>query len=93
LPLLIEFGHVKWAGLGVQVLPDHIAAQWGNPGRDRARRASELARAKAGPCARCRSISSATRAGFDVITRVQDQLFAQLVDLVDVLDASSPATR
>ena len=29
VPQLIQYGRVKWAGLGVQVMPDHIAAQWG----------------------------------------------------------------
>jgi S1-C subfamily serine protease len=60
VPQLIQFGHVKWAGLGVQVLPDHIAAQWGIIGvivRD----VLPTRRLRRPACTRCRSISSATR--------------------------------
>jgi S1-C subfamily serine protease len=92
VPQLIEFGHVKWAGLGVQVLPDHIAAQWGILGVIVRDVLPSSPAAKAG--LRSMQVDQlGNPRGFDVITRVQDQPVAQLVDLVDVLDDFQPGDK
>ena len=92
VPQLIQYGHVKWAGLGVQVLPDHIAAQWGILGVIVRDVLPDSPAARAG----MRSIQVdqlGNARGFDVITRVQGQPVARLADLVDVLDDYEPGDK
>ena len=92
VPQLIQFGHVKWAGLGVQVLPDHIAAQWGILGVIVRDVLPDSAGAKAG--LRSMQVDQlGNPRGFDVITRVQDQNVTKLADLVDVLDDYQPGDK
>jgi S1-C subfamily serine protease len=92
VPQLIQFGHVKWAGLGVQVLPDHIATQWGIIGVIVRDVLPSSPAAKAG--LRSMQVDQlGNPRGFDVITRVQDQPVVQLVDLVDVLDDFEPGDK
>jgi len=92
VPQLIEYGHVKWAGLGVQVMPDHIAARWGALG--------VIVRAvpEGSPAARAGLRSMRTDAlgnvtGFDVITNVEGRPVFLLVDLIDVLDDYEPGDK
>ena len=92
VPQLIRFGRVKWAGLGVAVLPDHIAAQWGILGVIVRDVFPDSPAAKAG----MRSMQVDQRGiprGFDVITRVDDHPVSQLVDLIDVLDDFEPGDK
>ena len=92
VPQLIQFGHVKWAGLGVQVLPDHIAAQWGILGVIVRDVFPNSPAAKAGMRAMQVDRLGNPR-GFDVITRVQDQPVTSLVDLVGVLEHYEPGNK
>jgi S1-C subfamily serine protease len=92
VPQLIQFGHVKWAGLGVQVLPDHIAAQWGILGVIVRDVLPDSAAAKAGLHS-MRVDQLGNPRGFDVITRVQGQTVVRLADLVDVLDDYQPGDK
>ncbi|MEM7409236.1 MAG: trypsin-like peptidase domain-containing protein [Myxococcota bacterium] len=89
VPELIEHGRVKWAGLGVRVMPDHIAAQWGVIGvvvRD-------VLPGSAAEDAGMRSID-VDRLGnvraLDVITHVAGRPVVRVVDLIDVLDDFEP---
>ena len=92
MPQLIQYGRVKWAGLGVQVLPDHIAAQWGILGVIVRDVLPDSPAAKAGM--RSLQVDRLGNArGFDVITRVQGQPVTRLVDLVDVLDDYEPGDK
>ncbi len=92
VPQLIEFGRVKWAGLGVQVLPDHIAAQWGILGVIVRDVQPDSAGAKAGLHS-MRVDRLGNPRGFDVITRVQGKNVTRLADLVDVLDDFEPGDK
>jgi S1-C subfamily serine protease len=92
VPQLIQYGHVKWAGLGVQVLPDHIAARWGIYGVIVREVLPGSPAAKAG----MRSLQVdrlGNPQGFDVITRVQGQPVLSLLDLVDVLEHYEPGAK
>ena len=92
VPQLIQYGRVKWAGLGVEVLPDHIAARWGILGVIVNRVQPDSAAAKAG----MRSIQVdrlGNALGFDVITRVQGQPVTSLIDLVGVLEHYEPGAK
>jgi len=92
VPQLIRYGHVKWAGLGVQVLPDHIAAQWGILGVIVREVLPGSPAAKAG----MRSLQIdrlGNLRGFDVITRVEGQPVTSLVDLVGVLEHYDPGAK
>jgi S1-C subfamily serine protease len=92
VPQLIRYGHVKWAGLGVQVLPDHIAARWGILGVIVREVLPGSPAAKAG----MRSLQVdrlGNPRGFDVITRVEGQPVTSLVDLVGVLEHYEPGAR
>ena len=92
VPQLIQFGHVKWAGLGVQVLPDHIAAQWGILGVIVRDVLPDSAAAKAGLHSMQVDRLGNPR-GFDVIIRVQGTNVTRLADLVDVLDDFQPGDK
>jgi S1-C subfamily serine protease len=89
VPQLVEHGRVRWAGLGVQVLPDHIAAQWGIVGVIVREVIPDSPAAKAGlRSMRVDRLGNPT--GVDVITHVQGQPVARLVDLIDVIDDYEP---
>jgi S1-C subfamily serine protease len=92
VPQLIEYGHVKWAGLGIQVLPDHIATRWGVLGVI----VREVAPGSPAEKAGMRSLSIdrlGNARGFDVITRVQGQPVTSLLDLVGVLEHYEPGAK
>jgi S1-C subfamily serine protease len=92
VPQLIQYGRVKWAGLGVQVLPDHIALQWGVLGVIVRDVMPDSPAARAGmKSIRVDQLGNAR--GFDVITSVQGKNVARLADLVDVLDDYEPGDR
>ena len=92
VPQLIEFGRVKWAGLGVQVLPDHIAAQWGIIGVIVRDVQPDSPAAKAGlRSIRVDRLGNPT--GVDVITHIQGQPVLRPVDLIDVLDDYEPGDK
>ncbi len=89
VPQLIAYGHVKWAGLGVQVMPDHIAAQWGIEGVVVREVLPDSPAAHAGLRSMQVDWLGNARA-FDVITKVQGQPVTSLVDLIDVIDDYEP---
>jgi len=92
VPQLIQNGHVKWAGLGVQVLPDHIAARWGILGVIVREVPPDSPAAKAGM--RSLQVDRLGNArGFDVITRVHGQPVTSLIDLVGVLEHHEPGDK
>jgi S1-C subfamily serine protease len=89
VPQLIEHGRVRWAGLGVQVLPDHIAERWGIlgvivrevlPGSPAAR--AGLQSMRIDRLGNPREV--------DVITRVAGKPVGRVIDLVDLLDDFEP---
>jgi S1-C subfamily serine protease len=85
VPQLIEFGHVKWAGLGITVLPDHMTARWGVEGVVVRQVFDGSPAERAG----MRSISmdrSGIVRSFDLITEVDRRVVLKTVDLIDALD-------
>jgi S1-C subfamily serine protease len=92
VPQLIQYGRVKWAGLGVQVLPDHIAARWGVLGVIVREVLPNSPAEKAGM--RSLQIDRLGNArAFDVITRVQGQPVTSLIDLIGVLEHYEPGNK
>jgi protease Do-like 1, chloroplastic len=89
VPQLIENGRVKWASLGVQVLPDHIAAQWGVIGiivRD-VLPDSPAARAGLRPI---QVDALGNPLAIDVITHIESRQVVRVIDLIDLLDDFEP---
>jgi S1-C subfamily serine protease len=89
VPQLIEHGRVRWAGLGVQVMPDHIAAQWGVSGVIVRQVLPDSPAAKAGIHS-MRVDRLGNPRVLDVITHIDDRPVARVIDLVDLLDDFEP---
>jgi S1-C subfamily serine protease len=89
VPQLIEHGRVHWAGLGVQVMPDHIAAQWGVVGVIVRDVVPDSPAARAGiHSMRLDGIGNPRE--IDVITQINGEPVVRVVDLVDLLDDFEP---
>jgi S1-C subfamily serine protease len=89
VPQLIEHGRVHWAGLGVQVMPDHIAAQWGVIGVIVRDVVPDSPAARAGlHSIRVDGIGNPRE--IDVITGINGKPVVRVVDLVDLLDDFEP---
>jgi S1-C subfamily serine protease len=85
MPQLIEHGRVKWPGLGVTLLPDHLAARWGMQGVIVREVLADSPADRAG----LKSIQTGRRGNvvaFDLITEVANRQVRQGVDLLDALD-------
>ena len=85
MPQLLEHGHVKWAGIGVTLMPDHVAVRWGVEGV----LVREVLRGSPAERAGLRSISASRRGNvrsFDLITEVAGRRVYRAADLIDVLD-------
>jgi S1-C subfamily serine protease len=85
MPQLLEHGRVKWPGIGVTLMPDHVAARWGLEGVV----VREVLRGSPAERAGLRSISAGRRGAvrsFDVITEVAGRRVTRAADLIDVLD-------
>jgi S1-C subfamily serine protease len=88
VPQLIAYGRVKWPGLGITALPDHIAASWGVVGvivRD-------ILPNSPAERAGLHGIRSTARGGrsFDLITEVGGRPIRRAIDLIDALDDHDP---
>ena len=89
VPQLIRFGHVKRAGLGVTLLPDHIVRSWGIEGLV----VREVQPGSAASRAHLRSIQidrGGNVASFDVIVGIGDQPIRNFTDLATILDRHDP---
>jgi S1-C subfamily serine protease len=89
IPQLIRFGQVKRAGLGVSVLPDHIARGWGVKGVVIREVFADSEAARAG----LESIVLDRRGNViaaDIVTGVQDEPIESFADLANALDGRSP---
>jgi S1-C subfamily serine protease len=92
VPQLIRFGQVRRAGLGVTIVPDHIARVWGFEGvmvRDVAS-GSEAARAG------LRRIQVDRRGNLlavDIIQAIDERPIRGFADLANALDAHEPGDR
>jgi S1-C subfamily serine protease len=85
MPQLLEHGRVKWPGIGVTLMPDHVAARWGLEGVV----VREVLRGSPAERAGLRSISPGRRGSvrsFDLITEVAGRRVYQASDLTDVID-------
>ncbi len=92
VPQLIRFGRVRRAGLGVTVLPDHVARRWGVEGvviRD-VQAGSPASRAGLNPIELDRRGAVVS---FDVIVRVADEAIRSFADLANALDGYAPGDR
>ena len=89
VPQLIEFGRVKWAGLGITVLPDHMAARWGVEGVV-VRQVIEGSPAERAGLRSIRADRFGNVLSFDVITEVDRRVVLRAVDLIDALDDHDP---
>ena len=88
IPQLIAYGRVKWPGLGITALPDHIAASWGVSGVIVRDVLPDSPAERAG----IHGIQTTPRSGsrFDLITQVGDREILRAIDLVDALDDHDP---
>lgn len=84
MPQLIEHGHVKWPGLGVTLMPDHVAAGWGTRGVI----VREVLPGSPAQRAGLKSLQIARGSvrSFDLITQVDGRPVYQAADLIDALD-------
>jgi 2-alkenal reductase len=85
MPELIEHGRVRWPGLGITLMPDHMAARWGVQGVIVRGVLPNSPAQRAG----LRGIQTGRRGnlvGFDLITEVAERRVLQGVDLIDALD-------
>ena len=89
VPELIEHGRVRWAGLGVQVMPDHIAAQWGILGVLVREVLPQSPAEKAGMHS-MRVDRLGNLREVDVITHIDGHATVRVIDLVDLLDDYEP---
>jgi len=88
VPQLIAYGRVKWPGLGITALPDHIAASWGVVGVIVRDVLPNSPAERAG----FHGIQTTPRGGrsFDLITQVGERPIRRAIDLVDALDDYDP---
>jgi len=89
VPQLIEHGHVKWAGLGVQVLPDNVAERLGVIGVIVGEVFPDSPAERVG----MRSIridALGNPVEMDIITHIQGEPVLHLIDLIDLLDDHEP---
>ena len=89
VPQLIEHGHVRWAGLGVQVLPDNVAERMGVIGVIVGEVFPDSPAERAG-MASIRLDSLGNPVEMDIITRVAGRPVVRTIDLIDVLDDYEP---
>jgi S1-C subfamily serine protease len=85
VPQLIEHGRVRWPGLGVTLLPDHLAARWGVEGVV----VRQVLRGSPAKLAGLQGIKVDARGdvlSFDLITEVGDRRIYEAADLIDALD-------
>ena len=85
MPQLIEHGRVRWPGLGVTLLPDHLAARWGVQGVV----VREVLPGSPAEAAGLQSIRADRRGNvrsFDLIVEAAGRRVLQAVDLLDALD-------
>ena len=89
VPQLIEHGHVKWAGLGVQVLSDPIANRLGVVGVIIGEVFPDSPAERAGlQSMQLDDLGNPVQ--MDVITHIEGEPVEQLVDLIDLLDDYQP---
>ena len=89
VPQLIEHGHVKWAGLGIQVLPDNVAERLGVIGVIVGEVFPDSPADRVGMHS-IRLDALGNPVEMDVITRVEGIAVVRLIDLIDVLDDYEP---
>jgi S1-C subfamily serine protease len=84
VPQLIAYGRVKWPGLGITALPDHVATSWGVSGVIVRDVLPNSPAERAG----FQGIQATPRGGrsFDLITEVGGRPIRRAIDLVDALD-------
>jgi S1-C subfamily serine protease len=85
MPELIEHGRVKWPGLGITLVPDHVAARWGVQGVI----VREVLPNSPAQRAGLRGIQTGRQGnlvGFDAITEVAERRVLHGIDLIDALD-------
>jgi len=89
VPQLIEHGRVRWAGLGVQVMPDHIAERWGIIGVI-VREVLPGSPAERAGLHSMRVDRLGNPLEVDVITAIAGEPVLRVIDLVDRLDDYEP---
>ena len=89
VPQLIAYGRVKRAGLGISILPDAYARQWGISGVI----VREVGRTSPAERAGLRSLRLDQRgniASFDIIKGIENEVIESYDDLYQALDGRKP---